>query len=560
MTGMGLVTWLWRPGGLREIGWGDVALAAFLSLYATVEVSGLSGIANPHSGAVAAVAVLAMTVPVAWERRAPAAAAAVVAVGAAVNELVIGPMIRCGPGLPAVFVIAFFAGTRLNGRRLAVAEGFCAAAVITQALYDPQLGAGFLVAGLPVVAACCLAGRLARSRGLAAAALRERNAELRDQRDQTARLAVAADRARVSADLDDFLRDRITAMAAAAAAGRDLVPSDPAGARGAFAVIETSGRATLAQMRDVVGTLREEGLTGPQPVLAELGSLLESATSADARLHVEGSPRVLPAGLELSAYRIVEHLLTAMQDAPEARIDVRVRFGPDALELDVTGPASRQSGSADSVRCRARASRAARRVTADRGRLSAVALRSSGSRRPLPMRTPDRISRIAGGRRADVLAALGLSAFLLTYLIAQGLLHGANNLLETGCSVGVFGRHHAAQPSRAGGCGGRRLPGRSCPGIVRGLSRQPDPGACHLLRLPLGTADDLKRSVLALLILGAGLQLSVGQFNPIVVVLTIGPWAVGLVIRSRRLLTEQLAARPGTRGRARAVRDGGGSL
>ena len=143
VTGMGLVSWLWRPvGGLREIGWGDVALAAFLSLYAIVLVSGLSGIANPHSGAAAAVAVLAMTVPVAWERRAPAAAAAAVAVGAAANELVIGPMIRCGPGLPAVFVIAFFAGTRLEGRRLAVAEGFCAGAVITQAVYDPRLGAG----------------------------------------------------------------------------------------------------------------------------------------------------------------------------------------------------------------------------------------------------------------------------------------------------------------------------------------------------------------------------------------------------------------------------------
>ena len=343
MTGTGLVSWLWRPaGGLREIGWGDVALAAFLSLYAVVAVSGLTGIASPHSGPVAAVAVLAMTVPVAWERRAPAAAAAAVAVGAVANELVIGPMIRCGPGLPAVFVIAFFAGTRLDGRRLAVAEGFCACAVITQALYDPALGAGFLVAGLPVVAGCCLAGRLARSRGLAAAALRERNAELRHQREQTARLAVAADRARVCADLDDFLRDRITVMAAAAAAGRGLVRSDPAGACDAFAVIETSGRATLTQMREVVGVLREEGLTGPRPVLAELGGLLESATSADARLRVEGSPRALPGGLELSAYRIVEQLLAAVQDAPEARIDVRVRFSPDALELDVTGPASRQ--------------------------------------------------------------------------------------------------------------------------------------------------------------------------------------------------------------------------
>ena len=152
---------------------------------------------------------------------------------------------------------------------------------------------------------------------------------------------MAADRARVAADLDEFLRDRITTMAAAAAAGRELITGDPGGAGDAFTAVETSGRATLSRMREVVGTLREEGLTGPQPVLAQLGSLLESATSADARLRVEGSPRALPAGIELSAYRIVEHLLAALQDAPEARIDVRVRFGTDALELDVAGPASR---------------------------------------------------------------------------------------------------------------------------------------------------------------------------------------------------------------------------
>ncbi len=343
MTGIGLVSWLWQPAGrLRGIGWGDIALATFLSLYAVVLTSGAFGIANPHRGAVAAAAVLVMTVPVAWERRAPLAAAVAVAVGAAANELLVGPMIRCGPGLPAVFAIAFFAGTRLDRSRLAVAAGFCFGAVITQAVYDPNLGPGFLVAGVPVVAAACIAGRLARSRSLAAAALRERNSELREQRELTSRLAVAADRARVGADLDVFLRDRIAAMAVAAAQGRDLIADDPAGARDAFAVVESSGRATLSQMREVVGTLREERLAAPQPVLAQLASLLENATSADARLQVIGSPRALPAGLELSAYRIVEHLLGALQDAPEARIDVLVRFGADALELDVVGPASLQ--------------------------------------------------------------------------------------------------------------------------------------------------------------------------------------------------------------------------
>jgi len=74
--------------------------------------------------------------------------------------------------------------------------------------------------------------------------------------------------------------------------------SDPAAADGAFAAVETSGRATLSQMREVVGALRDESATAPQPVLAQLGSLLERATSADARLRVEGSPRALPGGVD----------------------------------------------------------------------------------------------------------------------------------------------------------------------------------------------------------------------------------------------------------------------
>ena len=339
MSAIGLVGWLWRPAGrLREVGWGDIGLAAILSVWAIGLVSGVV-VAKPHSGVAAAIVVLTMTIPVAWERRNPLAAAAAVAIGAALNELLIGPMVRCGPGLPAVFVIAFFAATRLDRRRLVVAAGLCLAAVTLQSLFDPNLGgAGFLVAGVPIVLASGLAGKVARSRARMAAELRERNAELREQREQTARLAVAADRARVAADLDDFLRDRITAMATAAEAGRKLITADPDAAQGAFAEVENNGRATLAQMREVVGTLRQERLTAPQPVLAQLGSLLDSATSADARLQVEGSPRLLPAGLELSAYRIVEHLLAALQDEPAARIDVLVRFCPDALELDVAGP------------------------------------------------------------------------------------------------------------------------------------------------------------------------------------------------------------------------------
>ncbi len=343
MTGISGVSWLWRPvGTLREIGWGDIGLAAFLSIFAIVLVTGALPGSTDHAGALAAVGVLAMTLPVAWERRAPAGAAVAVALGAVGNALLIGPLVRCGPGLPAVLLIAYFAGTRLDRRSLCIAAAFCADAMTTQAFYDPQLGPGFVVLGLPVLAGALGAGRLMRYRGQAAAALRARNAELREQREQTALLAVAADRARVAGDIGDLLRDRIASVAAATASGRDLVRTDPAAAQAALAAVEASGRETLSQMREVVGNLRAQERS-PQPVLAELGGLLEHATTADARLQVLGSPRVLPAGLELSAYRIVEHLLEALQDAPEARIDVLVRFAPDALELDVAGPASRQA-------------------------------------------------------------------------------------------------------------------------------------------------------------------------------------------------------------------------
>lgn len=341
MSGIGLVRWMWRPVGRPpQIGWGDVALATLLTVWAVLLTSGeMPGTTNPKGNVAAVLAVLAMTVPVVWERQAPLAAAAVVAGGAVLNEYLIGPLVRCGPGLPAVIAIAYFAATRLDWRKLIAAEVLCAGAMTTQAFYDPKLGPGFLEGGLPVLVLACAAGRVVRARSQTAVALRQRNAELREQREQNARLAVAADRARVAADLDEFLADRITAIAATAAAGRDLVTADPAAAHDAFATVEVSGRETLSQLREVVGTLRDEALTAPQPVLAQLGELLESATTADARLRVEGSPRTLPAGIELSAYRVVEHLLDVMQDAPDARIDVLLRFGPDALDLTVTGTA-----------------------------------------------------------------------------------------------------------------------------------------------------------------------------------------------------------------------------
>jgi len=325
----------WTVAGLSVL---DIAAAVILSAYAVALTSGVVHTGHPHGGVAASIGVLAMTLPVAWCRRWPLAAAGVLAAAAVLNGVLFGPMVRCGAALPAVFLVAFATGVRYDRARSAAGLLLCAGAVAAEGLYDPQIGARGLVVVLPVLSAFFAVGRLVRARTETAKALRVRSAELRRQREQTARLAVLADRARVTADLEGTLHTQIGGIASTAATGLGALDTDHAAARQALASIERDGRAVLGHLRDVLGGLQEPAPSEPQPTLARLSELLGRATTADARLTVDGSPRTLPAGLELSGYRIVEHLLLALQDAPDAAVDVRLRFCPDALELHVSGP------------------------------------------------------------------------------------------------------------------------------------------------------------------------------------------------------------------------------
>ena len=102
--------------------------------------------------------------------------------------------------------------------------------------------------------------------------------------------------------------------------------------------------------------------------------MIVQAKGTDAHLMVEGSPRALPAGIELSAYRIVEHLLGALDDAPG--VDVRVRFGDSALEVTVAGQATRRrdiGAAIERARERAQLHRGTLEATVDGGRARAVA-------------------------------------------------------------------------------------------------------------------------------------------------------------------------------------------
>jgi signal transduction histidine kinase len=170
---------------------------------------------------------------------------------------------------------------------------------------------------------------------------RERRVRLAErERDLAAREAVVEERARIARELHDVVAHSVSVMVVQAQAGPRLA-DDPELWRGAFRSIETTGRAALVELRALLGVLRggsEHPATAPQPGLDALDDLLDQVRSAGLRvdLRIEGDRTELPAGVDLSAYRIVQEALTnTLKHAGRAEAEVIVRYRSTSLELEV---------------------------------------------------------------------------------------------------------------------------------------------------------------------------------------------------------------------------------
>jgi signal transduction histidine kinase len=130
-------------------------------------------------------------------------------------------------------------------------------------------------------------------------------------------------------------------MVLQARGGRRVLQAEPAEAREAFTAIERTGHQALEEMRRLLGMLRrsdEELALTPQPSVKELHRLVEQVQAAGLPVHVavEGEPRELPPGVDLSAYRIVQEALTnALKHAGPARARVLLRYRADDLEVEI---------------------------------------------------------------------------------------------------------------------------------------------------------------------------------------------------------------------------------
>jgi len=181
-----------------------------------------------------------------------------------------------------------------------------------------------------------------RTRRAYFAQLEERAARLEKEREAQAKVAVAAERARIARELHDVVAHNVSVMVVQADGAAYVLDSAPDQARKALETISGTGRQALAEMRRLLGVLRtgehkEGGEYVPQPDVEQIDDLVEKCRGAGLPVDfkIEGTPRPLPSGVELTAYRIVQEALTNTRKhgGPNTGASVRLVYFDDGLGL-----------------------------------------------------------------------------------------------------------------------------------------------------------------------------------------------------------------------------------
>lgn len=181
----------------------------------------------------------------------------------------------------------------------------------------------------------------ARTRRAHLATLQARADDLEREHQQRTALAVATERSRITRELHDVVAHGLSIMVVQAQGARAMLSRQPERTETALTDIVTTGRASLAEMRRLLGLIRTEpgvALT-PQPSLATLPDLIDRVRDSGTRVdfQVSGEPATLPAVIELAVYRIVQEALTnSLKHAtPGAECAVALEFHPEFLGIRV---------------------------------------------------------------------------------------------------------------------------------------------------------------------------------------------------------------------------------
>ncbi|MGW4840163.1 sensor histidine kinase [Streptomyces globisporus] len=323
----------------------DVFWAVFL-----LGLSGMSMVSGMYDAGreeiVAVPVALGFSTVVALRRRAPEKML-LLAILVGVVQLVFD--VRPGIGNFAMLVITYTVATvgERWASRLALI-GSLSAAALSQLRWEAEPGGSWaqvifvtVIMTVPFVLAWVLGDSL-RTRRAYFDQLEERAARLEREREAQSKVAVAAERARIARELHDVVAHNVSVMVVQADGAAYVMDAAPDQAKQALETISGTGRQALAEMRRLLGVLRtgdapESGEYVPQPDVEQIEDLVAQVrqTGLEVDFKVEGTPRPLPSGVELTAYRVVQEALTNTRKhgGPDAGASVRLVYFDDGLGL-----------------------------------------------------------------------------------------------------------------------------------------------------------------------------------------------------------------------------------
>jgi signal transduction histidine kinase len=324
--------------------WVDVLIALLAVAGALELVVARNSDSDPPPGLAVSILLLAVLVaPIFARRRFPFGGPAAYWVLAAAITFYDGLLIPFIGSLGVVgLATAFMLGNLRNGLKAGIGLAFVTVGIVIVVYNIPgaTTTSNFVFISLRFVVAW-LAGYAMRERAEQAEAAEERALRAEREREAAARVAVAEERARIARELHDIVAHAVSVMVLQVGAVRHKLPDSLDEDRDALRGVERAGRTALTEMRRLLSAMRHDGeeveLT-PQPGLDGLGSLLEEVGRAGlpVELHVDGEPFVLPRGIDLSAYRIVQEGLTnVLKHARASDADVIVRYRPQELEIQI---------------------------------------------------------------------------------------------------------------------------------------------------------------------------------------------------------------------------------
>ena len=328
----------------------DLALTGFWTIAALTDAAGgwRNTARDPNVPVWLVVAMsLGFAIPLLWRRSRPMPVLLLMACVALVNSW-------SGAALQAAYlqlVVVFHVALRLPLRSLALSPALVVPPLVLLAIRHPQGSWDqHVVPTLTTYAMVTLLGIAVRSRKDYTEGLVERARRLEVERDQQARLAAAAERTRIAREMHDIIGHNLSVITGLADGGRYAAARSPERAAQALDAIGTTSREALAELRRLLGVLREDPATGtdavrdPQPSLADLDTLLAGVTDAGlpVRAVTAGAPGrgtpPLSAGAQLTVYRCVQEALTntLRHAGAGATASVLLAYGEGELTVEVT--------------------------------------------------------------------------------------------------------------------------------------------------------------------------------------------------------------------------------